>query len=243
MEQAFSRFMVRAFAPVVLGASVSVYGQDDLQQRLASQFTLTQVAADRLTITTAGTQVTLRKPGLMAYSVAAGCPYQNEYNKKGKISQPFGLNLACAIVGEGKKTYPTRLFHGGENFWVLAYFMKKDGVVLRLYSDADIHYYADLKFPLEKGSTANADEVFARIGEALAWQALPAATAPTAPADTAPPPAPGTEPAHIEMGQSIEQVIAIIGQPERTATAGNKQIYFYKDLKVTFVDGKVSDVQ
>ena len=33
------------------------------------------------------------------------------------------------------------------------------------------------------------------------------------------------------------------GQPEKTVNLGSKQIYVYKDLKVTFVNGKVSDVQ
>jgi hypothetical protein len=38
-------------------------------------------------------------------------------------------------------------------------------------------------------------------------------------------------------------VIAAFGQPLRTAKVGAKEIFFYKDLKVTFTGGKVSDVQ
>ena len=40
-----------------------------------------------------------------------------------------------------------------------------------------------------------------------------------------------------------DQVVANFGQPARTAKVGAKEIYFYKDLKVTFVNGKVRDVQ
>jgi hypothetical protein len=38
-------------------------------------------------------------------------------------------------------------------------------------------------------------------------------------------------------------VVAILGQPQKTAKLAGKEIYFYKDLKVTFKDGKVADVQ
>jgi hypothetical protein len=34
-----------------------------------------------------------------------------------------------------------------------------------------------------------------------------------------------------------------MGAPARKAEVGQKTIYFYKDMKIVFVDGKVSDVQ
>jgi len=40
-----------------------------------------------------------------------------------------------------------------------------------------------------------------------------------------------------------DQVKSALGQPEKIVDLGKKQIYVYKDLKVTFVDGKVTDVQ
>lgn len=50
-------------------------------------------------------------------------------------------------------------------------------------------------------------------------------------------------PETIQLGQSVEEVQAALGQPEKIVNLGAKQIYVYKDLKVTFVKGKVSDVQ
>jgi hypothetical protein len=38
-------------------------------------------------------------------------------------------------------------------------------------------------------------------------------------------------------------VVAAFGQPEKMVKLGAKEIYYYKDLKVTFVNGKVTDVQ
>jgi hypothetical protein len=73
----------------------------------------------------------------------------------------------------------------------------------------------------------------------------PAADAPPPPIAPPPPPAdePPAPPKSIDLGQTKDQVVANFGQPERTAKVGTKEIYFYKDLKVTFVGGKVTDVQ
>ena len=55
--------------------------------------------------------------------------------------------------------------------------------------------------------------------------------------------APLPEPQRIEKGQSPDQVRAVLGQPDKIVNFGSKQIFIYKDLKVTFLNGKVSDVQ
>jgi hypothetical protein len=54
---------------------------------------------------------------------------------------------------------------------------------------------------------------------------------------------PAAEPASIEKGMSTDQVEAAMGKPEKKVTLGTKQIYYYKDMKVIFLSGKVSDVQ
>jgi len=59
-------------------------------------------------------------------------------------------------------------------------------------------------------------------------------------------PAPQSAPAGaatVGLGSSIDDVVAAFGQPLRTADLGTKKIYIYKDVKVTFQDGKVIDVQ
>jgi hypothetical protein len=55
--------------------------------------------------------------------------------------------------------------------------------------------------------------------------------------------APPAEPQQIEKGQSPDQVKSALGNPDKIVNLGAKQIYVYKDLKVTFLNGKVSDVQ
>src|ERR1700690_4416990 len=51
------------------------------------------------------------------------------------------------------------------------------------------------------------------------------------------------EPAQIEKGMTPDQGKNAIGVPDKIINLGAKQIYVYKDIKVTFLNGKVSDVQ
>ncbi len=50
-------------------------------------------------------------------------------------------------------------------------------------------------------------------------------------------------PETIQLGETSDQVRAALGQPVKVVSLGEKQIYLYKDLKVTFVSEKVADVQ
>jgi hypothetical protein len=67
----------------------------------------------------------------------------------------------------------------------------------------------------------------------------------------APPPAPIERPAapaaptsvNITPGQSIADVKAALGEPLRIVNLGTKSIYVYKDMKITFKLGKVTDIE
>jgi len=58
------------------------------------------------------------------------------------------------------------------------------------------------------------------------------------PPEAAPPPPPT-----IQLGQTTDEVTGLLGQPTKIINLGTKQIYVYKDIKITFLKGKVSDVQ
>ncbi len=51
------------------------------------------------------------------------------------------------------------------------------------------------------------------------------------------------EPVSIEKGMTMDQVEAAMGKPDKKVKLGVKEIYYYKDMKVIFMSGKVSDVQ
>ncbi len=60
----------------------------------------------------------------------------------------------------------------------------------------------------------------------------------------APPTPPEAAPTvNIALGQTVDQVVAAMGQPKSVVDLGTKKIYVYPDMKITFKAGKVSDVQ
>jgi hypothetical protein len=66
------------------------------------------------------------------------------------------------------------------------------------------------------------------------------------PPPIAPPPPPPDEapPKTVKMGETKDAVVADFGQPKTIAkTSATKEIYVYPDFKVTFTNGKVTDIQ
>jgi hypothetical protein len=115
--------------------------------------------------------------------------------------------------------------------------------------------------PAEDSKDAKADDKAQPAAQGGQAEAAPASQ-PAAPAEPAPaapaaapapveappppieaPPPPPADPVEVAEGQTIDQVVAAMGQPVRKAKIGTKEIYYYKDLKITFVNGKVKDVQ
>lgn len=47
----------------------------------------------------------------------------------------------------------------------------------------------------------------------------------------------------VKLGQAIEQVDQVLGAPQKILKAGAEVIYVYQDLKITFENGKVVDLQ
>jgi hypothetical protein len=165
----------------------------------------------------------------------------------------------------------TRTFVPGEKVWVTKIECKDDGLVFQLFTDAfaEVRYKADLKFYFDKkGAIPLADDMDKMVAEVFKiqppesgdnaapaggqqQQAAPAAPPPAAeaaPAPIPPPPpppdAPVAPPVELKIGQTKDEVVANFGQPEKIVKVGTKEIYYYKDLgKVTFVNGKVTDVQ
>jgi hypothetical protein len=54
---------------------------------------------------------------------------------------------------------------------------------------------------------------------------------------------PQSAPPTVALGQTPGQVTATMGAPTQIVDLGSKKIYKYPDMKIIFIDGKVSDVQ
>jgi len=50
-------------------------------------------------------------------------------------------------------------------------------------------------------------------------------------------------PPTLSLGMTIQDVKAIQGEPQKIVELGSKKIYVYPDLKITFIDGRVTDIQ
>ena len=53
----------------------------------------------------------------------------------------------------------------------------------------------------------------------------------------------GTATRTIQLGQTQDEVTAIFGEPEKKILLGAKSMFVYRDVKVVFIDGKVTDAE
>lgn len=243
---------------VLLFTVQAAHADDDvriapLQQRLKAQFVAANIAPNG-DILTAGSIMVMQKEGLWLCGLNAGGPLENTY-KNGKLSAGrFGWGMALGLMKIDTNTIPQLKFKTGDKFWIKSYNVDKNGVRFFLWSDAieNVRYYGWLKIPFAKGEIPSPDEAMKMISEAVTAEpmdnvAQPAPATATAPAVIAPPPpppdAPPAQPKTISLGQTKDEVTAILGQPVKKATLGPKEIYYYSDMKVILVNGKVTDVQ
>lgn len=242
----------------------------EIEHKLEAEFTLTKLTADGTDIIKSGSIVVLHKDGFFMATLDNEYPPTNTY-ANGAFSMGFassvGLGHFIRSHGDVATSVKQRKFLSDEKFFITAYKVNDDGVVLSFYSDPyqDIRYHGQMKFPFKHG-VPPADEVMKTIAEAVtvapsddakgddsaaaAPAAQPAAPAPApaaAIAPIAPPPppadAPPPPPKTIAIGQTKDQVVALFGQPQKVIKLATKEIDTYPDMKVTFVHNKVSDVQ
>jgi hypothetical protein len=239
-----------------------------IQKKLGAEFQLTKTNYDKSDIVTAGSVVVLQKDKVLMLAASSTNPCRNTY-KDGQIKQsgPCAANEKMNKFSVLKSHIPgassvpdspsSHTFVTGEKFWVTKIEVrdagKDPGIIFSFFTDAisDVRYATTLQIPF--GAFApTPDEALKLVQEVIRVapaddakkddkaQAAPSPPADDAPAPIAPPPPFPTE---VAEGQTVDQVIAALGRPQRTAKAGNKEIYFYKDLKVTFVNGKVKEVE
>lgn len=102
--------------------------------------------------------------------------------------------------------------------------------------------FAQAAPPPEANGAADVNQQLAEADKAdqEAAQAAPSGGMDSA---TAPQPAPQAPTVNIALGQTIDQVTSALGAPLTVIDLGARKIYKYKDMKITFKAGKVSDVE
>ena len=344
-------FRAVAMVAITLAVSLTSAAQGDLaaiQQKLQEGIIPASLDANG-EIVTAGSVITLQKGSLQmcATSAPAGAGAPANTYKNGKLSAGmFSWRLGLGISNIDPNSIPMRTYVAGEKFWVVRVNVTKNGIELKLWTDADsnnLRYWSWLEFPFQKNQIPTVDEVMNTIAEVLAVDnlavqqptAAPLSTATTSVQNGPPPPIAGeyslptgsrlvllpnstftkfvaggqgqgqysvngddltltfastgfaqhfkiqggnlldvntdqqwarTEnapaapptplpdiapplppadapPPTIALGQTMDQVTTAFGQPIKVAKVGTKVIYYYKDMKVSFTNGKVTDVE
>jgi len=239
-----------------------------IQKKLESEYQLTKTTDDKSDIVTAGSVLILHKDKvLMVAGTSAANPCMNTY-KDGKISPTKACGAGEKLrrlpgfshVPGGGSAPATRNFVSGEKFWVTKIDVKDNGVVLDFFTDSTpagdqgVRYKGSLTIPFG-ALTPTPDDALKVVAEVITvapledkdangekQQAAPSSAPVPAEVTSAPIELPPT-PAEVSLGQTPEQVVARLGEPVKKAKVGSKDIYFYKDMKVTFVNGRVTDIQ
>jgi hypothetical protein len=242
-----------------------------LQEQLAAQYKLVKMGSDTsgYSVVEKGTLLAIQKGGILAVPYGDANVLANKY-EGGVIKAPSGLSLMGrkSIMGKFGKEQTTHLFAVGDKVYPMKIDVNvaKDTVTLEIVAcdtcnktDPPTYNKANVVFEFPKGSLANAAAggVEDTIGQVLtisnddaqqggdqgAQQQGGQQQGAADQGQQQPAEQPAAEPASIDKGMTTDQVQAAMGKPDKIVNLGTKTIYYYKDMKVIFLSGKVSDVQ
>jgi hypothetical protein len=242
------------FAAALAG---DLFAQDGaaLQKHLISEYPLTQPTADLTDIVKSGAQVGLQKGPLVMVNITNPTNVCTNTYKNGKLNQSFLCKPLKLPGADG--TVQSRTFVSGEKIWVTQILVKNDEVMFALLSDSfnDSRFKGVVHLPFPSKTAippdAEVDRIVAEVFQvADGTQRVSPAKGPSNDLDVPPPapdvpaPVPAQQPGNVSIGQTPEQVTAILGKPIATLNQGpTQQTYVYKQIKVIFENGKVSDFQ
>lgn len=239
--------------------------QVSLQEQLAAQYKLVKMGSDSggASVITPGTLLAIQKGGILGVAYSETNVLSTKY-ENGTVHTPSNLLSKGIGFGMGKfgKTQTTHLFQVGDKVYPskLEVNAGKDTIAMTIVAcdtcnktDPPTYNKAQVVFQFPKGTLAKASagDVEDTIGQLLSINedaqqdqgGQAAQQQGGGEEQQAAPQQQQAEPQTIQKGQTTDQVQAALGKPEKIVNLGTKQLYVYKDLKVTFVNGKVVDVQ
>ena len=250
--------MLAVFSPGIAGAQAPV----TLQEQLSAQYKTVKIGPDGEVAGDPGTLLAIQNSGLIAvpFQAVALCPAKFKDNML-HLSVGFCAGMMQNVsghFGKGAKVYPLKIdVNVGKDkisFQVV-------GCKLCNHSNLPFPHKAEVVFEFAKGylEKASASEIEDIIGQvftitsntnddqqATGGDAEPAAdqqASPQSPQEAQPAQQQQPEPATVQLGMSSDQVQSVLGKPDKIFNVGAKQIFVYKDVKVTFQSDKVVDVQ
>jgi len=239
-----------------------------LQEQLSAQYKVVKMGSDSsgYSVVEPGTLLAIQKGGILGVAYSDSSILSTKY-EGGTVHTPS--TLLSKGIGLGMKRFgkeqTTHLFQMGDKVYPskIEVDVSKDDVAMVIVAcdtcnktDPPTYNKAKVVFHFPKGALAKASagEIEDTIGQLLAISedtqqdqgGQPGGQAAQGAQDqqgAQQPEQQQAEPQTIEKGQTTDQVRAALGKPDKIVNLGSKQLYVYKDLKVTFVNGKVVDVQ
>jgi hypothetical protein len=235
---------------------------------IEKKYVVTETTGDGEQVTKDGTTMAMKCAGVYSLPTSAFMKPDIKVvdGKVQKMNPFFSASLSSQgahVLQTGDKVYITKIESKGDS--------KNDELKFTLLtvdsldvknSDAKKKFQATVSFKFKKGylDEAPPDEVEQTIEAVLApdtgsdtaaadtQAAVPAAAAPQAPpvqraVAPAAPAAPADPPPTVSIGESATDVLLAMGKPLQRVDLGKKQIYIYKDVKITLINDKVTDLQ
>jgi hypothetical protein len=223
-----------------------------LQEQLEAQYPLAKLAPKGgCTVTNPETALAMQQAGIGALpqnTSWAGCAahYREGHITKTGFRCNSWLNMSkqtLVMLEKGDKVFPTKIETVKDDVKISFGYCSGNPGQAAAYAGQVV-----IEFPKDTLKNASVSQVEDKIAEVFAPGAEKAEVQQTqaqSAGDQAEPSAQANapEPQSIEQGQTVEQVVAALGQPTQIFKAGSKQIYVYKTVKITFIDGKVSGIE
>jgi hypothetical protein len=226
-----------------------------LQEQLSAQYKTVKMGSDSggVAVVEPGTLLAVQKGGVLSvpWKAMALCPAKFQDNSL-HLSAGFCAGMVKTVSKYyqiGDKVYPTKIDVNVDkakiSFTVVAC-DSCNGVNPATAMKGEV-VFQFAKGYLEKASVGEVEDTIGQVfaisnddqpgqgGEA----SQPPQTGPPQPAQ----PQQQSEPRTVQLGMTADQVQAALGNPKKIFNVGSKQIYVYQDVKVTFLNGKVSDVE
>ena len=259
-EQTVSVVAIFGASLLMVGSALAQGGAPTLQEQLAAQYKLVKMGSDTsgYSVVEEGTLLAIQKGGIMGVPYSDKTVLTNKY-ENGTVHSPNAAmtearkKLFAHFSQTASEGQSTKLFKKGDKVYPAKIDVKvdKDLVVMSIVScdtcnntDPPTWNKANVEFAFPKGSLAKASagDIEDTIGQLLAisddsQQSEGSGNQQQGGGQQ------GGEPQTIQLGMTPDQVQGSLGQPSKIVNLGPKQIYVYKDLKVTFLNGKVVDVQ
>ena len=247
-------------------------GADSLESQLAAKYKVAKIGQDSsgISVTDPGTVLVIKKGGILSVT-SSNMVVIPSYVKDGQVHSANGNAMAGVSkllkwknVSDptGSTTAETKFLTIGEKVYVSKIDVnRKDSKVSMAIIECDScnsvqdasQRKAQVVFQFPKDYLAGADggQVADVISQVLEIQPEEAAQQ-DQPQDAQgaqgqqqaqQPEAPAQPPPTIQLGQTMDEVKGLLGEPTKVVNLGVKQIFIYKDMKVVFLRGKVADVQ